>query len=79
VGRRQHEFGYALPIVVVDVVHVLAEAVVVHRDFRMHVASHERLGFVADSAIAQRGSFSATSHNTDMLGQGFLPVEARTI
>ena len=50
---------------------------IVHGDFRVHVASHERLRFVANGAIAERGALGATSYDADVFGHYALPDQSK--
>ena len=70
VGRRQHQVGDALPVILINELHVLGKTVGVHTDLRMHVAAHQCGRLAADRAIAQRRTFGAARHNSNMLWHG---------
>jgi len=59
---------FSRPLVAVDEVHILGEAMTMHADFRMHVRSHQGRPFVADGAVTRRRAFRTTGHNADVLG-----------
>ena len=69
-GRGEHEFGDGRPVIALDGLHVLAEAVGVHGDFRMHVAAEQGRSFSADGAIAEGGSFGGAGDDSDVQGLG---------
>jgi hypothetical protein len=72
IGRGKHQVGDAVPIIAIDEVHVLGEAVTMHADFRMPVRSQQGRRFVADGAKTQRRTFSAAGDDTDVLGHAQL-------
>ena len=69
-GRGEHEFGDSRPVIALDGLHVLAETVGVHGDFRMHVTSQQGRSFGADGAIAEGGAFGGAGDDSDVQGLG---------
>jgi hypothetical protein len=64
--RGQHEIGHALPVLFVNIAHVVGQRVGVHGDFGMMVASHHLLAFLADGAVAERRPLGAAGHDSDV-------------
>jgi hypothetical protein len=68
VGGGEHEVGYALPVVAVDVLHVLAERVGVHGDFWVVVGAEVGGAFGADGSVAEGCAFGGAGDDADVLG-----------
>jgi hypothetical protein len=66
--RREHEFGYADPVVGIDALHIVSKVVAVHGHFGMSVRTEQRRTLHADGAIAESGAFRAASDNADVEG-----------
>ena len=70
-GGGEHQSGDTLPVPGIDELHVFAEREGVHRNFRMHVAPHERGRFIADGAVAEGGALGAAGNYSDVTVHGF--------
>jgi hypothetical protein len=64
----EHQFAYAMPVVVIEAFHVLGERVCVHRDLGMRVRAENLRAFNADRPITKSCAFGGAGNNTDVLG-----------
>src|ERR1039457_5986851 len=70
IRRRQHEFGNASPVVGVDALHVVGEAVAMHGDFGVSVRAEQFLSFQANGARAEPGALRAAGDDADLERHG---------